>query len=74
MSDGSFIALCLLTRWLLVHRNNKKIAEQGPDGPKNERAFDDLTDIQVSEQLLDEILRWPTYVLTLQNPDFRYCL
>ncbi|WOO79996.1 putative transporter [Vanrija pseudolonga] len=43
---GSFISLCLLTRWLLVHRNNKKIAEQGPDGPKNERAFDDLTDIQ----------------------------
>lgn len=53
---GTFITLCLVTRWVLVSRNNKKIAAQtdanGQDLNRNENAFDDLTDIT--------------------NPDFRY--
>ncbi|WWD08936.1 hypothetical protein V865_007051 [Kwoniella europaea PYCC6329] len=55
---GAFIITCLVTRILLVRRNNKKIAAQtNEDGTVvnfNARAFEDLTD--------------------LENPDFRYSI
>ncbi|WWC85847.1 uncharacterized protein L201_000714 [Kwoniella dendrophila CBS 6074] len=47
---GTFIIVCLTTRVLLVRRNKKKIAAQAnEDGTvvtRNERAFEDLTDLQ----------------------------
>ncbi|KAL1413231.1 hypothetical protein Q8F55_000984 [Vanrija albida] len=43
---AAFIATCLVTRMLLVSRNNKRIAAQGTNPPKNELAFEDLTDLQ----------------------------
>lgn len=56
---GVFIITALITRYMLIARNKRKVAAQagqmGSDAaPKNLMAFEDLTDIQ--------------------NPDFRYSI